>query len=558
MSLLLKKFYDIFEYNSSTLSGCLDVIVVQKKDGSLHSSPFHVRIGKFKAFNTKLKKIQVFVNNADTKTHLVLNKEGIGYFEEEVFYSLQTTDGELETSSACFQSDEDSPEVQPKPINEVGNIEKTQNSKIEKISNRKYTDCDSSNEASIKTSVKLQRKLSDYKIKDDSSMLNKSHFLKNESKNLEENNNDMKDVQISLCGHLINEEMSPDEINSRFDDNLVSFTKFDSHPSEILDNEQLMIRIGTKIYDRYFGLPQLFAKLVFKQELSQYSITNLKNNLLNVGKIKASNNPKTETQKKLKRSLKPTSEFWKNVNLKVGINELQYRFKGNLDTDQSLRARIFYYPYEPNFKVIISDIDGTITKSDILGHLMPFIYKDWSQNGIAEFYTNLSKNGYKIVYLTARNIGQAHKTLIYLKSVNQKGVLLPEGPLITSPDTFYESVRREIIIKNPEVFKIRVLKQLKQLFNGNSDSNPLYCGFGNKDSDAIAYAVVGVSKKRIFTINPDGDIFLLKSGHVTNYVELNQNIPKIFPKIEGIEIIEERSEATSKDDVSDRVNEEGN
>ena len=62
MSVILKKFYDMFDYNSATLSGCLDVIVVQGKDGSYRSGPFHVRVGKLKVFKTQTKKLQVFIN----------------------------------------------------------------------------------------------------------------------------------------------------------------------------------------------------------------------------------------------------------------------------------------------------------------------------------------------------------------------------------------------------------------------------------------------------------------------------------------------------------------
>jgi phosphatidate phosphatase LPIN len=77
---------------------------------------------------------------------------------------------------------------------------------------------------------------------------------------------------------------------------------------------------------------------------------------------------------------------------------------------------------------------------------MPFVGKDWSHKGICEFYTNLEKNNYVIVYLTARNFGQAKKTLKYLKSVKQKKYRLPEGPLILSPDSMYQAFKREIII----------------------------------------------------------------------------------------------------------------
>jgi phosphatidate phosphatase PAH1 len=37
--------------------------------------------------------------------------------------------------------------------------------------------------------------------------------------------------------------------------------------------------------------------------------------------------------------------------------------------------------------------------------------------------------------------------------------------------------------------------------------NPIYSGFGNKETDARAYSVVGIDKERIFTIQSDGKIY---------------------------------------------------
>ena len=34
--------------NSATLSGCMDIIVIHQPDGTLKSTPFHVRFGKMK------------------------------------------------------------------------------------------------------------------------------------------------------------------------------------------------------------------------------------------------------------------------------------------------------------------------------------------------------------------------------------------------------------------------------------------------------------------------------------------------------------------------------
>ncbi len=43
---------------------------------------------------------------------------------------------------------------------------------------------------------------------------------------------------------------------------------------------------------------------------------------------------------------------------------------------------------------MISDIDGTVTKSDMFGHILPRIGIEWAHSGIANLYTNILKNGY--------------------------------------------------------------------------------------------------------------------------------------------------------------------
>jgi len=54
---------------------------------------------------------------------------------------------------------------------------------------------------------------------------------------------------------------------------------------------------------------------------------------------------------------------------------------------------------------VISDIDGTVTKSDMLGHLFPRFGIEWAHSGIANLYSNIYKNGYKMLYLSSRPIG---------------------------------------------------------------------------------------------------------------------------------------------------------
>jgi phosphatidate phosphatase LPIN len=68
-------------------------------------------------------------------------------------------------------------------------------------------------------------------------------------------------------------------------------------------------------------------------------------------------------------------------------------------------------------KIVVSDIDGTITKSDILGQILGQMRYKWFHTGVTRLYTEIYKRNYKIVYLTARAIGQYEQTSKFLESV---------------------------------------------------------------------------------------------------------------------------------------------
>jgi len=113
---------------------------------------------------------------------------------------------------------------------------------------------------------------------------------------------------------------------------------------------------------------------------------------------------------------------------------------------------------------VISDVDGTITKSDVLGHIMPHFGKDWSQPNVADLFQKIIGKGYMIMYLTARAIGQTEATKKYIFSIKQNGVPLPDGPVIQSHDRLAKSFSREVIEKKPHIFKIETLTNIRGLF----------------------------------------------------------------------------------------------
>ena len=52
---------------------------------------------------------------------------------------------------------------------------------------------------------------------------------------------------------------------------------------------------------------------------------------------------------------------------------------------QVVIGKIFLWDYTT--KIVISDVDGTVTKSDALGHILPRLgLHDWSQPSICKLY----------------------------------------------------------------------------------------------------------------------------------------------------------------------------
>ena len=95
------------------------------------------------------------------------------------------------------------------------------------------------------------------------------------------------------------------------------------------------------------------------------------------------------------------------MELHDGVNDIVFTVTTSLLGKQQIQGRIFVW--EHSSKIVISDVDGTITKSDMLGHVLPRFGKDWTHQGIAKLYTAIAKNGYRMLYLSSRPIGLAGK-----------------------------------------------------------------------------------------------------------------------------------------------------
>lgn len=157
------------------------------------------------------------------------------------------------------------------------------------------------------------------------------------------------------------------------------------------------------------------------------------------------------------KTLRLTSDQLKALGLKAGPNPMSF-------TVNRATCQAYMYLWRYDVPIVISDIDGTITKSDALGHVLNMIGRDWTHIGVAKLYTEIVANGYNIMYLTSRSVGQADTTRAYLNGVVQESYRLPRGPTIMSPDRTIAALRRELYIRKPEVFKMACLRDIKNLF----------------------------------------------------------------------------------------------
>jgi phosphatidate phosphatase LPIN len=184
--------------------------------------------------------------------------------------------------------------------------------------------------------------------------------------------------------------------------------------------------------------------------------------------------------------------------------------------------------------IVISDIDGTITKSDALGQVLHVIGRDWTHQGVAKLYTDIVNNGYNIFYLTSRSVGQADMTRAYLNGVAQDTYRLPKGPVIMSPDRTIAALRREVYLRKPEVFKMACLRDIMQLFDKPVHQTPFYAGFGNRFTDALSYRSVNIPSTRIFTINSNAEVsldVLSLNSYKTGYASMREIVDHFFPPV---------------------------
>ncbi|CAD1809310.1 LNS2 (Lipin/Ned1/Smp2) family protein [Candida parapsilosis] len=495
--------------NPATLSGAIDVIVIEHPDGTRYTSPWHVRFGLLQIIKPSQKKIDLYVNDVKTNLPMKLGEGGEAHFVFEV----NDTDHELSNSVLT------SPVISP-------------------VSSPLSTPANSDNEPD-ELDLDEKVKLSDSPSPRSPSQ-SKRLAIENVKKITQKLNIPTKidmngDILIDMDGYKPNSQKNIDNSDELFKKILVEEIEGDLGENSVKAWNQIItkdengnIRISNVSED---GAES-------DEEIKLPPTTNTSSSITTVGTSTSG-----ESDKVYFKTLRLTSEQLQMMNLNYGVNTLKFKSR---ESSSQVTANLFLW--KSTTPIVISDIDGTITKSDALGHVLNLIGRDWTHPGVASLFQEINQNGYNILYLTARSVGQADSTRQYLTGVNQDGVKLPSGPVILSPDRTFAALRREVVLKKPEVFKMACLSDIMHLFfegeatvlDEDDDQTPFYAGFGNRITDAISYRSVHIPSHRIFTINPDGEVhmeLLELAGYKSSYLHIGELVDQFFPPIRVVSSI---------------------
>lgn len=180
-------------------------------------------------------------------------------------------------------------------------------------------------------------------------------------------------------------------------------------------------------------------------------------------------------------------------------------YQKSSDTFRYVDARL--HVWGPNESVVVVDLDGTLTISDVEGHIrtLRLGQYDFLHKGACDFFAKLHELDLRIVYLTARPIDWATASRIHLENATQHAHSLPPGPLITNSNGLTGALLTEVVNKNPHIFKAQVLNeiQLTLIHAGRVTEHPVFvAGFGNRPTDIVAYENVGMDPSLIFMLDP--------------------------------------------------------
>ena len=559
-----------FGYNNALLSGSMDIIVVKQPNGKFKASPLRLRFSNYRVPKAGRKKVTVKVNQNIVDVPMFLQKDGTAFIllENKKYKKEKSLD---DNANQINNNMKEKTKNKSAPRNNIINNEINKNDSIDNDNHS----CDNN-----KNNITLT--INDKQSKE------KKDFINEEEKSDEEIVHNIKTIivekappppelklELSDCWDTISKNKYNKNFNMQgeFIKKIVSQDEFFKDPWKVINNPNLAIKYRNQILTSKVIIPMMFSQLVYgsplpedvidkltegqdghffwktkhkdayRIDLEQLSLSSTENdsenkdynsdggvvsdkynNSINEDALSDSSTASDKKIKKkfrMKKSSKIPSHILEKFELKEGTNEIQYIVDG-----YTINSNIYLWNYSD--KIVISDFDGTVTRSDVIGQIGVYFGLDWTHKYIAKLYSHIAKNGYKMLYVTARTMYMQKSTKNSLYSINQDGYSMPEGPMLMNESGYVDAIKTEIIDKVPQEFKIECLLNLLKLFP--HDVEPFYAGFGNKPSDKLAYEKIGIDPGKIYIINEKGEISKnFNTKCKTNFLLIDEQIDELFP-----------------------------
>lgn len=565
-----------FGYNNALLSGSMDIIVVKQPNGKFKASPLRLRFSNYRVPKAGRKKVTVKVNEKIVDIPMFLQKDGTAFIllENKKYKKENTLDVEQISNNIKEKN-------KNKSVDEPRN--EKHNSFLLSPEPKNQNSIDNNNK-SCDDNISINLTVNEKKSKE-------KDFI-NEEKSDEEIVHNIKTIviekapppptlklELSNCWDTISKNKNNKNFNMQgeFINKVVSKDEFFKDPWKIINNPNLAIKYRNQIFTSKVIIPMMFSQLVYGQplpeeivnkltegqdghlfwktkhkdayridleQLSQGSTENDSENKIlnynsdggivsdkfnsinddNLSDVSSNSSEKNIKKKfRMKKSSKLPSHILEKMDLKEGMNEIQYIVDGF-----TINSNIYLWNYSD--KIVISDFDGTVTRSDVIGQIGVYFGIDWTHKYIAKLYSHIVNNGYKILYVTARTMYMQSSTKNSLNNIKQDGFSMPVGPMMMNESGYVDAIKTEIIDKVPQEFKIECLLNLLKLFP--SDVEPFYAGFGNKSSDKIAYEKIGIDPGKIYIINEKGEVSKnFKTKCKTNFLLMDEQIDELFPYV---------------------------
>ena len=544
-----------FGYNSALLSGSMDIIVIKQPNGKFKATPLRLRFSNYRVPKAGRKKVIVKVNGKLVNAPMFLQKDGKAFILSE------------------NKKNKEFKEKDNKEINRTKSL--YYNNELEKINqniNKIFIETENNKQKSscLSPSPKKNNKIdclmnNNTTSKNNNININISNINNDDKKNDEydniiiENDDSHNNIKLELsdCWDIISKNKYNKNFNiqEEFYKKIVNKEEFFKDPWKIIKNPNIAFKYGNKILTSKVVIPMMFSQLIYGCSLPEEVINNLTESQgglffwkskhkdsysIDLNKSPISKEkytyfsnynsdgdlPNLSKHKKREYNMKKSSKFPSHIlekfDLKEGKNEIEFIVDGF-----TVSSNIYLWNYTD--KIVISDFDGTVTRSDVIGQIGVYFGIDWTHKYIAKFYSHISNNGYKFLYLTARTMYMQGPTKNSLYCINQNGFYMPYGPMMMNDSGFVNSLKTEIIDKVPQEFKIECLFNVLKLFP--PEVEPFYAGFGNNNSDKFAYEKVGLNPAKIFIINEKGEISRNDTNTKTNFLIMDQQINELFPLV---------------------------